>query len=88
VLVLDEPTTGLDPENVLLVTDAIRDLARGRTTVVITHDVDTARQADRVIVVEAGRVTWQGDADEAPLDRVLDEDGDAAGPAQRLRSVS
>jgi ATP-binding cassette, subfamily B, bacterial len=94
VLVLDEPTTGLDPDNVVLVTDAIRDLARGRTTVVITHDVDTARQADRVVVVEHGRVTWQGDAAEAPLERVLDEDdGGTVGQsstssAQRLRSVS
>lgn len=86
VLVLDEPTTGLDPDNVVLVTDAIRDLARGRTTVVITHDVDTARQAERVVVVEAGRVTWQGPAAEAPLERVLDEDDEAS--TQPLRSVS
>ena len=74
VLVLDEPTTGLDPDNVVLVTDAIRDIARGRTTVVITHDVETARQADRVVVVESGRVTWQGSAAEAPLERVLEEE--------------
>lgn len=94
VLVLDEPTTGLDPENVALVTDAIRDLARGRTTVVISHDVDTARQADRVVVVEHGRVTWQGEPADAPLERVLD-DGEAPeaspvpeGTAERLRSVS
>lgn len=86
VLVLDEPTTGLDPENVGLVTDAIVQIARGRTCLVVTHDVDTARLADRVVVVEAGRVTWQGPAAEAPLERVLGEtDADAA---RELRSVS
>ncbi len=81
VLVLDEPTTGLDPDNVALVTEAIADLARGRTTVVITHDADTARQAGRVVVVEHGRVTWEGNPLDAPLERVLEEDDEDAGDA-------
>ena len=75
VLVLDEPTTGLDPDNVVLVTEAIADLAASRTTLVITHDAATARQADRVVVLEGGRVTWDGDPLDAPLERVLDESG-------------
>ena len=74
VLVLDEPTTGLDPENVELVNEAIVELARGRTCLLVTHDADTARTADRVVVVEAGRVTWDGPPSEAPLERVLEEE--------------
>ena len=74
VLVLDEPTTGLDPENVVLVNEAIVELARGRTCLMVTHDVDTARTADRVVVVEQGRITWQGPPAQAPLDRVLEEE--------------
>ncbi len=86
VLVLDEPTTGLDPDNVVLVTEAIADLARSRTCVVITHDAATARRADRVVVLEGGRVTWDGDPDEAPLERVLDASGSPV--PVTLRSVS
>ena len=86
VLVFDEPTTGLDPDNVVLVSEAIADLARSRTCVVITHDAATARQADRVVVLERGRVTWDGAPDEAPLERVLDESGSPVPVA--LRSVS
>ena len=74
MLVLDEPTTGLDPDNAELVNAAIRELARGRTCLVVTHDADTARSADRVVVVERGRVTWSGPPAQAPLERVLDEE--------------
>lgn len=73
VLVLDEPTTGLDPENVVLVGQALDAVSRGRTTVMITHDIDVARSADRVIVIEKGQVRWTGPADLAPLDGVLEE---------------
>ncbi|WP_122262704.1 ABC transporter ATP-binding protein [Ornithinimicrobium cerasi] len=81
VLLLDEPTTGLDPENAELVNEAIEELTRGRTSVVVTHDAETARRADRVVVVEAGRVVWDGPPAEAPLERVL-EDVPAAGVAR------
>lgn len=74
VLVLDEPTTGLDPENVVLVNEAIAELAEGRTCILVTHDADTARTADRVVVVEQGRITWQGPPSEAPLERVLEDE--------------
>lgn len=86
VLVLDEPTTGLDPDNVVLVTEAIADIARSRTCLVITHDAATARQAGRVVVVEAGRVTWEGAPEDAPLERVLDESGEPV--PVTLRSAS
>lgn len=74
VLLLDEPTTGLDPENVELVSRAIEQLSRGRTCLVVTHDAQTARRADRVVVVEGGRVTWDGPPEDAPLERVLEEE--------------
>lgn len=78
VLLLDEPTTGLDPDNVALVNEAIGELAVGRTCVIVTHDIDTARTADRVVVIEGGRVTWDGPAGQAPLERVLDDESAAA----------
>lgn len=55
-LILDEPTTGLDPENRALVMEALEGLSRGRTTLVITHDMRLARRMDRVIHLEAGQV--------------------------------
>src|SRR5690606_29789654 len=79
VLLLDEPTTGLDPENVELVSRAIEQLSRGRTCLGVTHDAQTARRADRVVVVEGGRVTWDGPPEDAPLERVLEEETAGAG---------
>ena len=73
VLLLDEPTTGLDPENVELVSQAIRELARGRTCVMVTHDLETAGWADRLVLVEEGQVAWEGPPAEAPWERVLED---------------
>lgn len=73
VLLLDEPTTGLDPENVELVSQAIRNLARGRTCVMVTHDLETAGWADRLVLIEEGRVAWQGAPADAPWERVLED---------------
>jgi ATP-binding cassette, subfamily B, bacterial len=53
-LVLDEPTTGLDPENRALVIAALERLATGRTTIVITHDMELAARMDRVLRLEDG----------------------------------
>ena len=60
VLVLDEPTTGLDAESTDLVLDALRTLQRGKTTLVISHDLNLIRSADRILVIAAGRVAQQG----------------------------
>lgn len=62
IVILDEPTTGLDEENRRLVGAAILELARGRTTLIITHDRDLAERADRVIRLDRGRIH-----DEVPL---------------------
>ena len=63
VVILDEATAGLDPENALAVRDAITELTRGRTTIVVTHDEETARSCDRIVWVERGQVLWDGPAD-------------------------
>ncbi|MDO5081586.1 ABC transporter ATP-binding protein, partial [Buchananella hordeovulneris] len=60
VVVLDEATTGLDPESAGLVLDAIDQLVAGRTTLAVTHDVEVALRATRVVWLEAGRVLLDG----------------------------
>lgn len=60
VLVLDEPTAGLDPDHEEAVAGALRRLRRDRTTLVIAHRVTTAAAADFVAVVERGRVVDRG----------------------------
>ena len=56
VVVLDEATTGLDPEAAGLVLDAIDRLAAGRTTLAVTHDAEVALRATRVVWIEDGRI--------------------------------
>lgn len=60
VLVLDEPTTGLDPEASAQVIEALRTLIEGTTTIIISHDVDLVRCADRILVLDAGRIVQEG----------------------------
>ena len=57
ILLLDEPTTGLDVDAANHVLEPLRRLATGRTTIVITHDLALARLATRVLVVDDGCVT-------------------------------
>jgi ATP-binding cassette, subfamily B, bacterial len=56
ILILDEPTTGLDRENARAVIEALERLAEGRTTFLITHDPDLAARAHRILYMDAGRV--------------------------------
>jgi ATP-binding cassette subfamily B protein len=60
IVVLDEATTGLDPETSADVITALDQLTAGRTTLLITHDMDLAAGADRVVRIEDGRVTADG----------------------------
>lgn len=60
LLVLDEPTVGLDDENERLVSDAILRLTKGRTTLLITHALHMAARADRVLVVGDRGIVEQG----------------------------
>ena len=56
IVILDEATTGLDPESASLVMDAIEKLVAGRTTLAVTHDAEVALRADRVVWLQDGRV--------------------------------
>jgi ABC-type multidrug transport system fused ATPase/permease subunit len=60
VLILDEATSNVDPGTEALVEHAMRRLLSGRTTIVVAHRLSSAEQADRVLVVEAGRVVEDG----------------------------
>jgi ATP-binding cassette, subfamily B, bacterial len=60
VIVLDEATGALDPSSEAAVLDGYDRVMRGRTTVIITHRLDLARQAERVIVVRDGRIAEDG----------------------------
>ncbi|MGW2740820.1 ABC transporter ATP-binding protein [Streptomyces sp. NPDC001450] len=60
VLVLDEPTTGLDAMAARRVVKPLRRLMAGRTTIVITHDLNLAPDADRILVVDRGRIVETG----------------------------
>ena len=63
VLLLDEATSALDAESEAAVQHALAVLAQGRTTLVIAHRLATVRRADRIIVMEAGRVVASGSHD-------------------------
>ncbi len=64
ILLLDEATSALDPESEGLVKEALERLMRGRTTLVVAHRLSTIRQADRIVVLEHGRIVEQGSHDE------------------------
>jgi len=60
ILLLDEPTSALDAKSEQLVQEALDKLAEGRTTLVIAHRLSTIRAADKIVVMEAGRVVEEG----------------------------
>ena len=60
ILLLDEATSALDAESERLVQDALDRLMKTRTTLVIAHRLATVRQADRIVVMEDGRIVEQG----------------------------
>jgi len=60
ILVLDEATSSLDTESESLVEEAFEQLMEGRTTVIIAHRLSTVQRADRVLVLDAGRIVEEG----------------------------
>jgi ATP-binding cassette subfamily B protein len=63
VLLLDEATSALDAESEQAVQHALAVLARGRTTLVVAHRLATVRRADRILVIDAGRIVASGTHD-------------------------
>jgi len=60
VLILDEPTSSLDPESEQLIADATKQLAQNRTTLIIAHRLKTVQNADRILVFEKGKIAETG----------------------------
>lgn len=60
ILILDEPTAALDPSTEALLIEAVEELMRGRTTFIIAHRLSTVRRADRIAVLESGRIVEIG----------------------------
>lgn len=64
VIILDEATASIDPENEHLIQDAISELTRGKTIITIAHRLATVRNADQILVVDDGRIAEAGTHEE------------------------
>jgi subfamily B ATP-binding cassette protein MsbA len=64
ILILDEATSALDSQSEYLVQEALSTLLEGRSGIVIAHRLSTIRQADRILVLEAGRIVEEGTHEE------------------------
>ncbi|QOC23402.1 ATP-binding cassette domain-containing protein [Wenzhouxiangella sp. AB-CW3] len=71
LLLLDEATASLDAESERLVQEALNELSRDRTVIVIAHRLATVRRADRILVLEQGRLVADGSHDELVRDNSL-----------------
>ena len=64
IVILDEATSSVDPENEHLLMAAIAELARGKTLVTIAHRLNTVRDADQILVLDSGRIVQRGTHEE------------------------
>jgi ATP-binding cassette, subfamily B, bacterial len=60
IVILDEPTTGLDQRSASLVVEALQQLVQGRTVLMISHELHRLWDADRIVVLEQGRLVQEG----------------------------
>ena len=87
ILILDEPTSALDAETERSLLGALERLMHGRTTLIIAHRLSTIRDADRIVVLQDGRVAETGTHHELLAARGLYARLDAAQRETRLRLV-
>jgi len=83
ILLLDEATSSVDPAGELAIRSALESLVRQRTTLVIAHRLSTIRRANRILVLDGGRIVEQGDHDtlartDGAYARLLEAQGEAA----------
>ncbi|HEY6539356.1 MAG TPA: peptidase domain-containing ABC transporter [Ktedonobacteraceae bacterium] len=64
ILIMDEPSSALDNESEALIQQALKRLTAGRTTFIIAHRLSTIRSADRIVVIDSGKLAEQGTHDE------------------------
>ena len=63
ILLLDEATSALDAESERAVQEAVGELSRSRTTLIVAHRLATVKQADRILVFDGGRIVAEGSHD-------------------------
>lgn len=64
IIILDEATANVDPENEKELTEAIENLTRQKTIIMIAHRLKTVRNADQILVIDKGRIVQKGKHDE------------------------
>ena len=64
IIILDEATANVDPENERDLMEAIRELTREKTVIMIAHRLKTVRNADQIVVIDKGRIVEQGKHDD------------------------
>ena len=64
IIILDEATANIDTQTELLSQDALKRILKGRTSIVIAHRLSTSRNADKIVVLDKGRVAEVGSHDE------------------------
>ena len=64
IIILDEATANVDPENEVQLTQAIEELTKNKTIIMIAHRLKTVRHADQILVLDGGKIVQQGKHEE------------------------